>query len=406
MSEAAGAGHAMPRDAPRVPAVLVDVALPVALLGLNFLNLDQRNGDDRVPLAADVLLLIAQTAPLIVRRRFPGTVLAVTVTALAVRLWLHLHLNAAAVGLALAIYAVGAYGSQRTRAAAVVTTALSLLGGAVLAAIPSQLAYHQVVAFVPGVAYGLALLTGVTLRARRHYVAALEQRAHWLEVQREQRARQAVAQERARIARELHDVIAHHVSAISVQARAVQSSVRSRPARAEEALHAIVAASDLALLEMRQLLGILREDREDREDSEDSEWHELAPQQTLADVRSLAEECRAAGMAVDCEQAGERRDIPLLVSVSAYRIIREALTNARRHSDNPRVSVTIRYNPADLEIELVNTGARDQVPAAGGFGLLGMRERAALLGGEFTADAQPGGRYRVFARLPYAGVAR
>jgi signal transduction histidine kinase len=247
--------------------------------------------------------------------------------------------------------------------------------------------------FVFGLMGGLWLV-GDTLRRRTSQLAALEARAAALELEREEESGRAVAEERARIARELHDIIAHSVSVMVVQAAAARRVLDSQPDAARASLEAIETTGRQALSEMRRLLGVMR--REDvREDAK-------APQPSLARVATLVDEMRAAGLPVELRVEGEAGPVPPGVDVSAYRVVQEALTNALRHAAAASVSVVVRYGPDDVEVEVSDDGhgPQEDPDSVGGHGLIGMRERVALFRGDFEAGPRAGGGFAVRARLP------
>jgi signal transduction histidine kinase len=207
---------------------------------------------------------------------------------------------------------------------------------------------------------------------------------------REARAEAAVQQERARIARDLHDVVAHSMSMVVLQVGAVRRLLHEDQARERETLLAVEATGREALAEMRRLLGIQR-----RAENGSA----LAPQPTLADVPDLAEHVRAAGLPVALRVEGEPVALAPGLDLSAYRIVQEALTNALKHAGPASATVVVRYGPRALELEVSDTGRGGAVNGHG-HGLIGMRERAALYGGALEAGAVPGGGWRVCARLP------
>jgi signal transduction histidine kinase len=209
-----------------------------------------------------------------------------------------------------------------------------------------------------------------------------------------QQARAAVVDERQRIARELHDVVAHAISVVVLQARGGRKLLSSDPAAANAAFDVIEAMSTQALAEMRRLLGLLRTDGD----------HDLAPLPTLGRVEDLAGEIAHAGLPVEVRVEGERPVLPPGVDVSAYRIVQEALTNALKHAGPARARVRVCYEPDAVVVEVSDDGAGAKVPAApgSGHGLVGIRERAAIVGGEVDAGPGPAGGYVVRARLPYA----
>jgi signal transduction histidine kinase len=246
--------------------------------------------------------------------------------------------------------------------------------------------------FIPAL-FAIAWLAGYALRERGARAAAAEERAAQAEREREENARRAVFEERVRIARELHDVVAHHVSMMGVQAGAARLVVDRDRAKAKEALAAIEASSRQAVVELHRLLGFLRQ-AGDRDD--------LASTPRLRELPRLAASMRDSNLAVDVRVEGEERSLPPTVDVSAYRIVQEALTNTLKHSAASRADVRLRYRPDELEVEVVDDGRADgaPVPGPGGLGLIGMRERAALHGGQLSAGPLAGGGFRVRVKLP------
>jgi signal transduction histidine kinase len=242
----------------------------------------------------------------------------------------------------------------------------------------------------------VAWLGGDNLRQRRARWAALRERNEFLEREREERARKAVVDERLRIARELHDVVAHAMSVIAVQSGVGNHVIETQPAEAKKALEAIETTSRSVLIEMRRLLGILRQDGESDAD--------LVPAPGLRDVPTLIRHVADGGVTTGLRITGAPREIPAGVDLSAYRIVQEALTNAIKHG-GPRADVTLSYTEQDVSIEVTNDEApsnnRGQYVVLPGHGLIGMRERVAVYDGEFSAQRRPGGGFRVAARLPF-----
>jgi signal transduction histidine kinase len=215
----------------------------------------------------------------------------------------------------------------------------------------------------------------------------LEERAAGLE-----RAHaEAVTHERATIARELHDVIAHSVSVMTVQAGAARLLLDEDLPRARESLVAVEETGRQALGEMRRLLGILRGDEHETR---------LAPQPGIADLDALIEQVRAAGLPVDVVVAGEPKALPPGIDLAAYRVVQEALTNALKHAGAARAQVSVRYRSSALELAVTDNGSARANGRGGGHGLIGMRERVALYGGRFEAGPRAGGGYAVRASLP------
>jgi signal transduction histidine kinase len=237
---------------------------------------------------------------------------------------------------------------------------------------------------------GVFLLSLVAAR-RGEEVRQARERAERSEAE----ARRAVDEERARITRELHDVLAHSVSVMTVQASAVRRLLRPEQEREREALLSVEETGRQALAEMRRLLGIMRPDAEPAA---------RAPQPGLRTLPTLVEQVRQSGLPVELTIEGEPVSLPAGVDLSAYRIVQEALTNTLRHAGEAHAWVAVRYGGEDVEIEVANDGRSDNGDGSG-HGLVGMRERVALCGGELTAGPREGGGYRIAARLPVAGAA-
>ena len=292
----------------------------------------------------------------------------------------------------LALFSVGAY-SRSTRES--VAGLVALLFGAAVMWVRSGAAYDLWTMFMLG--FFIALwLVGDTLRRRSTQMVELQQRADGLEREREEESRRAVAEERARIARELHDIIAHSVSVMVVQAAAGRRVIESQPETARASLESIETTGREALAEIRRLLGVLKRD----EGAEDAK----APVPGLAHVEALVDEMRRAGLPVDLRVEGEPSPLPPGVDVSAYRVVQEALTNTLRHAGPARVSVIVRYGQDDVMVEVSDDGHGSSAHSAqgGGQGLVGMRERVALFQGDFEAGPRAGGGFAVRARLPIA----
>ena len=210
----------------------------------------------------------------------------------------------------------------------------------------------------------------------------------------EEEAREAVAEERGRIARELHDVVAHSVSVMTVQAGAVRRLLTPEQEREREALLTVEQTGRQALAEMRRLLGVLRQE---------GEIAALAPQPGLGTLGTLVAQVRDAGLPVELTYEGDRISLPAGVDLSAYRIVQEALTNTLKHAGPARAWVRVRYGQDEVEVEVANDGRSEN--GSDGHGLVGMRERVALCGGHLTAGPRPGGGYTISARLPVTGSA-
>ncbi|MGW7098307.1 sensor histidine kinase [Streptomyces sp. NPDC054838] len=241
--------------------------------------------------------------------------------------------------------------------------------------------------------FGFAGLLGYALRAMRLARGQLVAQESLTE---EERARRTLLEERSRIARELHDVVAHHMSVISIQAQVAPHLVENPSEELKENLAGIRENALEALTELRRVLGVLRSEHPD----DPANPHH--PQPTLAELDALADNVRAAGLEVTTETAGIRRPLTPGTELTAYRIVQEALSNCLRHAPGSRVEVGIAYGPRELHLCVANSApTRAAAPSPGaGHGLLGMRERAGMLGGELAAGPRPGGGYEVSAVLP------
>jgi signal transduction histidine kinase len=246
---------------------------------------------------------------------------------------------------------------------------------------------------VYGSAALLAWVLGDSMRYRRAYYVALEDRAARLERERDIQAQIGAAAERARIARELHDVVAHNVSVMVVQADGAGYALAGEPERARQALTAISATGRQALAEMRRLLGVLRSD---------DQAADLAPQPGLDQLRDLLEQTRAAGRTVTFTLEGEPRPLPEGVGLAAYRVVQESLTNVRKHGGiGASVCVLLRFTPSELHVQVTDDGQGAAATGDGaGLGLTGMRERVTVYGGTLAAGPRETGGYRVSATLP------
>lgn len=358
--------------------------------------LQQRSCDCRQdPLWLNAVLILLGTLPLGLRRRQPFAVFTV-------------------VGLASLVHVLGGFANQFLNTFAVMVAVFSvadyapwplsvLAGAAVALALPVNFAAdwtNQRRVSLSDIPYNYALfgaawVLGDNLRQRRQREGELVERAERLLAEQDERAHRAVADERARIARDLHDVVAHTVSVIVLHAGAARRIAAEQPERARGALEAIEALGREAAADMRRLVGILRAPAEPAADTE--------PQPSLARLDTLVDRVRAAGLDVRLHIEGEARTLAPGVDLSAYRIVQEALTNTLRHAHAERADVVLRYRADGLELEVSDNG-RGSVPAAGGGqGLIGMRERAAIFGGRVEAGPGPGAGFRVRVLLPLEG---
>jgi signal transduction histidine kinase len=236
-------------------------------------------------------------------------------------------------------------------------------------------------------------LLAVGLSRKLEQAREAEERARRLELEREAEARAAVAEERARIARELHDVVGHAVSVMTVQASGVRRLLKPDQEREREALEIVEQTGREALAEMRRLVGVLRRPEE---------APALAPQPSLRHLDRLVEQAREAGLPVEVRIEGEPKELPPGVDLTAYRLVQEGLTNAMKHAQATRAEVVVRYGDGRVELLVADDGkgASDGSAESGGHGLVGMRERVSVYGGELEAGPRPDGGYELRARLP------
>jgi len=338
------------------------------------------------------------TVPVVFRRAHPVAAFAVATVAGAAQVALGVRLGLTDVAIVVLLYTLAAYAPRRASLAGL---AVCLVGSAVAIVTwrPTAISFFNWL-LVGAVLFGGSSLTawilGDSVRYRRAYYAGLEERAAQLERERDAQAQIAAAAERARIARELHDVIAHNVSVMVVQADGAAYAMGADPRRAREALAAISATGRQALAEMRALLGVLRRPGHDAA-------ADLAPQPGLHQIGDLLDQARAVGLPVTCTVEGVPRPLPGGAALAAYRIIQESLTNVRKHGGPlATAAVTLRYAGDRLEIEVADDGAGAAASTDGpGHGLTGMRERAGLYGGTVRAGPRPGGGFLVAATLPF-----
>lgn len=379
----------------RVPRYVFDAILVGMLVAIGLAALFLARPADLRAAAIGVALCLLQTLPLLLRRRWPVAVLFCVAAAFVARMATGTPGGIAGLGLLVALYSVGAYAApvRRLVVGAIGVAELVVAVGAFLVrGGPLDL-------IVPGIAFTAAWLVGDYIRARRAVMADLEERAARAERDREEDKRRAADEERARIARELHDVIAHHVSAITVQAGAARVAQAQDPAAAARTLATIETTARHALVELSRLLGVIRK--------EDGASLPRAPQPGLGDVEQMVAQAREAGIDVNVSIRGRRpQPLPTALDLSAYRIVQEAVTNAMKHAPNAHVQVAIRYSGEQVELRVTDDGrgGRPAAPErAGGHGIVGMQERVALFGGELEIGPRPDGGFSVAARLPLTG---
>ena len=371
---------------------LVDAAIAVFLGVLAELELLLLVGDlSARERAADVLTLPFLTLPLALRRRAPTVALILILAAERVQELLGGGLRNGGtlplLAILLAIYSQAAgVGLRRALVGAglVVATALTIppitLGDTI---------FRLVLTMAPWV-------LGRVVRDRQERALSIEQRAQGLENEQAVRIAAATVEERARIARELHDIVAHSVGVMVIQASGAQKVLDDKPQRAREALQSIELTGRQALDELQRVLGILRTD---------TEGESLTPQPSLRHLDTLLEQIRQGGLPVEATIEGDVRSLPPGLELAAYRIVQEALTNSLKHAGKAKARLMIRYREHELQLEICDDGQSPKRNAANGsgHGLVGMRERVGLYGGSLAAGPLPGGGYSVKAVLPLGG---
>ncbi|MFF3316182.1 sensor histidine kinase [Streptomyces sp. NPDC003035] len=336
----------------------------------------------------ELLAAVLTALPLVLRRRFPLAAYWAVVGATVV-----LHLgdvakDATTVTFAsglIAAYSAAMYSPHRK------ATAASLLAGVVL---------YATTPLVPEVDGGLVpVLVLIPVALAAHGIHTWRRRAQALREERHEALRRAVEQERSRIARELHDVVTHNVSMMTIQAGAARKVLDVSPEQAREAMLAVEAAGRTAMSELRHVMGLLTMAADG---PDPAATVDLAPQPGLDRLEELAGRVRDTGVPVELTVRGTRVELPAGVDLAAYRVVQEALTNAVKHAAGASVSVTVEYAPGEVRVEVADTGGPALPSAApgGGRGLMGLRERLAVYGGTLHAGRRPRGGYRVRAVIP------
>jgi signal transduction histidine kinase len=371
----------------RAPGWLAGIGLVLLVAAARVVQYRLDLADHDPPLAPALIpaVVIASALPLLWRDRYPFAVLRATAVGELALLLLDLH--GVPFALLIAMYAVGA-ATDRGHS----LRALCVFAAATTVAAAFEVETPAVVVMAVATLV-MAWALGALQNAGRRYAAEASARLALLERERETRAELAASEERARIARELHDVVAHGVSVMTMHAAGARLALDSDPSRARRAIAEVERTGRRSLSELRRLLGLL-----DRDDAT-----ELDPQPGLSRLDELVAQFRRADLPVTVAIQGEPRELPAGVDLSAFRIIQEALTNAAKHAGRAPVEVTLRYRDASLGVEVLNApnGNSHAVPQSGaGRGLIGMRERVALHGGRFSAAPAADGGFRVECELP------
>jgi signal transduction histidine kinase len=345
------------------------------------------------PAALSLTLMVLSAAALVLRRRNPMAVLAATAALSLVELVTADPRAPVAMSAVVALYTVASTTDRPTTWRVGLLTMTVLTGAAMHAGPLPWYAQENLGLFAWT---GMAAAAGDAVRSRRAFVHAIRERAERAERTREEEARRRVAEERLRIARDLHDVVAHHIALVNVQAGVAAHVMDKRPDQAREALAHVREASRCALNELRATVGLLRQSGDPEAPTE--------PAPGLARLEELADTFRHAGLPVEVARADHGAALPAAVDLAAYRVIQEALTNVQKHAGHEaKAEVSVVRVGQNMEITVLDDGTgEDAAPddGHGGHGLLGMRERVTALGGALTAGPRYGGGFRVHAMLP------
>lgn len=377
----------------------VDALLALGFTAAALWTVAERVGEDAAFRDDDALgigLLLLQTLPIAARSVAPLGALAVSVAAISLHIGIGYEGVPAGTFAALVILYSAASLTDIRRG---ILAALMTAAGITIYFVTDRGDPGLTQAVTTYATYAAAWGLGIYARSRREYTQVIEERASLLEREREVRAREAVADERARIARELHDMVGHALNLIVIQSGGAQRVFESKPELVRDSLASIESTGRQALTDMERMLGILR----GAEEADDA----LSPQPGLSQLDTLAARVSEAGLPVKVTVEGTPVALPSSVDLSAYRIIQEALTNALKHAGPAHASVKVRHWMDSLELEITDDGRGASGKGAGddegGRGLIGMRERVGLFGGELSVGPRPGGGFRVHVRLPLGG---
>lgn len=366
---------------------LSDALLAFVSFGLTLAISSEEQAEDSasLPFAAFLLFALGNGA-LYWRRRHPERVHGIILAASAIAM-LSGYLRGPIFAVAISLYNLGRYSDddRRSTTGLIAAYALIVIGEVAFSGLSSEDFFTLLLPFIFWYA-------GRRVRGRGEYLRILQERAEQLEREQLVEAERAVAAERTRIARELHDIVAHQVSLMTVQAGAAKTIADTDPDAAAKAMQSVEVAGRQALDELRHLLGVLRPD---------SENGELGPQPGRADLPRLIDEIRRAGLEVSLVHDGDQRRLPARIELAVYRIVQEALTNVLKHAGpDARAEVRIRTDDRTVTVEIEDDGVSTAGLPGAGHGIAGMRERAQLLGGTLEAGPRVGGGFSVIARLP------
>jgi signal transduction histidine kinase len=386
----------------------MDILITLAFAVLALLNLYVNWGiSSRLSAFFAVFLTLSVILPLIFRRRYPlGVLIFMSLAVITFRAFNIPESSFINYALLLAFFNAGAYGRPRFRnwvRGFCCLLVIGLLAYSIFfqqrgSDVPAQTILYQLSVVLLNVfLFAAAWWIGEVFRTRNQREAELQERTRQLEKERDENARRAVMDERVRIARELHDVVAHHVSVMGIQAGAARRILKQQPDKANDVLSQIEASSRQAVAELQRLLGFLREE---------NHVDDIAPQPGLKQLDVLFDQMRLTGLSISVHKEGEEIPLPPGVDLSAYRIVQEALTNTLKHAGPVNADVTIRYLRGAVELEITDNGSTPQSVSnqeSKGRGLIGMRERVSLHGGDFFAGRLPEGGFSVKAKLPFTG---
>ncbi len=371
--------------------------------GFVILGLASTTGRGQVPRsvyepmdALGVVLVLAASVPFVFRQHAPLAVLVAATIAVVANMLLGHNEGLTPFFIWVAVVTVGAMCPPRKT----IIGAVVLLAGLLALLVSDGYGFDGESFIVNAALFAAMFMFGVNLRTRKARITALEERADAVEREKEEEARRAVADERLHVARELHDVVAHSMGVIAVQASVGEHVIDDDPAEAKRALAAISGVSRSTLAEIRRMLGVLRETDGDANGAGGPAY---APAPGLSELDRLVGELDRAGIPVALSYEGEREELPRGVDLTAYRIVQEALTNVLKHAGPARATVVVRYEPGALGLEIVDDGrgVNGHSDGRSGHGLVGMRERVAVYGGTLETGLKAGGGFRVAVRLPY-----
>lgn len=402
----------------RPPAFDLAVTAVFVVLGVVLLFVDTGHAAEyRDPDALGVCIIIATTLPLLFRRSAPiGAGVVGALVPLSLIVWGYAA-PLAVIVMVLLVYSAAAYGPLGGSIAVTVMHAAVSVAYGMAAAGSADVADRTAAAITAvslTIGFGGFWAIGRAVRGRRRYTLELEDRTARLERARGAEVRAALAEERSRIARELHDVVAHHVSVMTVQAAGARRLVDRDPARSAEAMAAVESTGRAALMEMRRIVGVLRDPGEPHsaggdDGSAPATGADRAPQPGLTDLDALADQFRKAGLPVQVVVEGTPHGLPVGVDLTAYRIVQEALTNTIKHAGPSSATVHVRHEPGEVTLRVSDDGRGLAAALDGrrpGHGLLGMRERVAIYGGTLAVGPRRDGGFDVRARIPFDTAGR